>query len=210
MAAPAFSWTGFYIGGNVGVGRSSTTFTDEATAGPDIFGATGRHDTFVGGGQVGYNWQFNPNWVVGIEAAVSGGKFDQTAAVVDPFGFTRNLVSSVKTIWDVAGRFGYANNSWLFYGKGGYAGTRLDLSVNTPAVGPVTQAVSSNSVSGFVAGGGIEYGLTRNWIVGVEYDYYGFRNSDRLAVNTLGFGPQNFRSISANVQTVTGRVSYKF
>ncbi|MFZ0528213.1 MAG: outer membrane beta-barrel protein [Xanthobacteraceae bacterium] len=194
MAAPAFSWTGFYIGGNVGFGRSSTTFTDEAP-GLLTFSGTARNDTFVGGGQIGYNWQFNPNWVVGVEATVNGGKFDQTAVVVDSFGITRNQVSSVKTIWDVAGRFGYANNNWLFYGKGGYAGTRLDLSVNTPAAGPGTEAASSNSVSGFVAGAGIEYGLTQNWIVGVEYDYYGFRNSDQLAVNTPIAGLQNFRSI---------------
>ncbi|MGB6508046.1 MAG: hypothetical protein WBF07_07865, partial [Xanthobacteraceae bacterium] len=58
-----------------------------------------------------------------------------------------------------------------------------------------TEAASSNSVSGFVAGAGIEYGLTQNWIVGVEYDYYGFRNSDQLAVNTPIAGLQNFRSI---------------
>jgi hypothetical protein len=66
MAAPAFSWTGFYIGGNVGVGRSSTTFTDEATAGPDIFGATGRHDTFVGR---------RPGWLQLVIQSQLGGRY---------------------------------------------------------------------------------------------------------------------------------------
>ena len=211
IAAPAYyNWTGFYIGGNVGYGRSSVTYTNEFPLNPGSFSGTAHDNSFVGGGQIGYNWQFNPNWVLGIEANVIGVKFDQTASVVDSFGNARNLVSSVKTIWDVAGRLGYASNNWLFYGKGGYARTQLDLNLNTPIVGPATQAASSNSVSGFLAGAGIEYGLTQNWIVGVEYDYYGFRNQDQLRVNIPPTGTANFRSISANVQTVTARLNYKF
>jgi len=211
LASPVFSWTGFYIGGNVGYGRSSVTFTVDAPLVPASGTGTAHNSSFVGGGQIGYNWQFNPNWMLGIEANVIGGKFDQTTTVIDSAGATRNLISSVKTIWDVAGRLGYASNNWLFYGKGGYAQTSLALSLISPASVPAgVQGSSSNSVSGFVAGAGIEYGLTRNWIVGIEYDYYGFRNHDQLGVNLPVLGTFNFRSIGASVQTVTGRVSYKF
>ncbi|MEH2546854.1 outer membrane immunogenic protein [Bradyrhizobium sp. AZCC 2262] len=75
LANPVYNWTGFYIGGNVGYswGRSASTlwFTD---AGATVSSANTRNDMngVIGGGQLGYNWQFDNKWVFGLEADFQG------------------------------------------------------------------------------------------------------------------------------------------
>ncbi len=64
VLAPAFSWTGFYVGGHVGYGWASSRYNDFTAAfGPASINANG----FLGGVQAGYNWQMN-NFVFGVEA----------------------------------------------------------------------------------------------------------------------------------------------
>src|SRR5580704_8247233 len=85
MMAPVFSWTGFYIGGNLGGAWSNTTITDS------LFGlnfSNGNNAVFVAGGQAGFNYQFGNNFVAGVE-----GDFDWAAnnhntvtGVVGPLG----------------------------------------------------------------------------------------------------------------------------
>ncbi len=64
---PVFSWTGFYLGANVGGAWSNSTITDNVT------GASLSTDNsgFIGGGQVGFNYQVN-NWVFGVEWDIDG------------------------------------------------------------------------------------------------------------------------------------------
>jgi len=75
--AAVYNWTGFYVGGNLGYswGRSSGigTFSD-ATSGAVLSSSTNRFnmDGVIGGGQVGYNWQVDPKWVLGLEADIQG------------------------------------------------------------------------------------------------------------------------------------------
>jgi len=74
--APVWSWTGFYIGGHLGGAWSSESAT---VAG---FGAGGIDPSgFIAGGQIGYNWQFHPNWVVGVEGDISWTNADATKTV---------------------------------------------------------------------------------------------------------------------------------
>ena len=77
---PGFSWTGFYVGGNAGYGWGRANATYVAPGGPNGFppqdqgpisaNGSGSLDPigFVGGAQIGYNWQFAPTWVLGVEA----------------------------------------------------------------------------------------------------------------------------------------------
>jgi len=113
-AAP--SWEGFYLGANLGysVGR------EEAH---DVFALSGGAGTFsesesfpvgpegpIGGGQIGYNWQVSPNWVLGLEADLdASGQRDS----VCPFACF--LTASQKLSWlsTVRGRVGYAQDGWL-------------------------------------------------------------------------------------------------
>src|ERR1700746_1877462 len=80
--APVYSWTGFYVGGNVGVswGRAVTDFNAapvilDTNAGlisiPGFVGSSQADPIgIIGGGQIGYNWQFSPTWVAGLEADI--------------------------------------------------------------------------------------------------------------------------------------------
>src|SRR6476661_10425301 len=80
MMAPAaipFTWTGLYVGAHVGWGNShvnsqgidSTGFTAFNTGSANVSG-------LVFGGQLGYNWQFAPQWIVGVEGMISGSSFN--------------------------------------------------------------------------------------------------------------------------------------
>jgi outer membrane immunogenic protein len=100
VAAPVYSWTGFYVGGNVGAswGHASTDIAGSGTQisfistppfvnPPATFAdsQTQRLNGVIGGGQVGYNYQFNPRWVLGFEADIQGSGERGSNAFVDPF-----------------------------------------------------------------------------------------------------------------------------
>src|SRR5689334_22277293 len=65
-AVPVFTWTGFYVGVNAGVGFNNGNDNDIVFGGTTIFGDSNDDASFVGGGQVGYNYQFG-SFVVGVE-----------------------------------------------------------------------------------------------------------------------------------------------
>src|SRR5436190_2670666 len=75
-AAPLWSWTGFYLGAHLGGawGSEDVTATGFGVGSLDPRG-------FIGGGQVGYNWQFHPNWVVGVEGDFSATNADASKTV---------------------------------------------------------------------------------------------------------------------------------
>src|ERR1700759_4694950 len=80
---PAFNWSGFYLGVNVGYswGSSSTSETiSRFGSGAPLFNSTPRNDVngVIGGGQVGYNWQAS-NWLFGLEADIQGSSERGTA-----------------------------------------------------------------------------------------------------------------------------------
>src|SRR3954463_5026811 len=79
MVAPVYNWTGFYAGLNAGYGwgRQTTTFGGIAAG-----SISERADGFIGGGQIGYNWQTPANWVFGVEADIQGSGMKRTTGSV--------------------------------------------------------------------------------------------------------------------------------
>src|SRR5436190_12824623 len=126
VPAPVFTWTGCYIGGNIGWGWGRDTVSipnlAETTGVPELAGVslpsvTGDTKGVVGGGQVGCNYQFAPNWVVGIEgdgeAADIKGDVTESVSFTDPRTGAPNTVTGTahaKTKWieSVTGRVGWA------------------------------------------------------------------------------------------------------
>lgn len=76
VLAPVWNWTGFYIGANGGYGwgGANTTITPFASVFPTVaFGSFSQNvDGGLGGGQIGYNWQVDPKWLIGLEADIQG------------------------------------------------------------------------------------------------------------------------------------------
>ncbi len=211
-----FSWTGLYIGGNLGWawGHSSwctdATVTTCATAAP-LDRISESPSGLVGGAQFGFRWQAPSNFVLGIEGMFDA--LDMKTLAADPNGPVfagRTRSTTFDDIASVTGQLGYAWGKTLLYGKGGWAETTLQLDANNLAGFDLN---GSQWVQGWTAGGGLEYMILQNVSVGVEYDYYRFNPSNMLGlVNTggitIGCSFCNFGN--TNVQTLTGRLNFKF
>jgi outer membrane immunogenic protein len=155
----AWSWTGFYVGANAGWAGSTDAVTNHGTdsgAGGlgtslllgGIPGAINLNQTgFIGGGQVGYNWQVAPTWVVGIEADFQGADAKGSNAFTFLGGpgilpITTTFTRELDWLGTLRGRFGYLwFPSLLFYGTGGLAYGQNKI--GTTAVCSVDSAVSS-------------------------------------------------------------------
>jgi outer membrane immunogenic protein len=111
-APPPFSWTGFYLGGNIGGAWAHRDVTDTFFLGD--FGNGNNNGVFIGGGQVGYNWQVGYA-VLGIEADFDGAANNNNTRTVGIVQVTSNN----RWITTLAARFGLTNGPWLFYGKAG-------------------------------------------------------------------------------------------
>jgi outer membrane immunogenic protein len=156
-----YNWTGFYIGGNIG----------GAFAGNDsLQGSNGR---FMGGVQAGFDYQFAPNWVVGIEAQYDWLANNNNNGVLFPA--TGSVVTANNNqLGSVTGRFGYTWGPALLYAKGGYA-WRDSNNFNVVTAGvPVGFTTDGNHRDGYTVGAGLEYMFAPNWSAKLEYQYYNF------------------------------------
>jgi opacity protein-like surface antigen len=195
----ATNWTGFYVGGFVGVdyGTSDVRF-------PTFFNDGNKIWTFgpLGGGQIGYNYQIN-KWVFGAEAdaGAAGIRGSRTCGLTNNLLvaglFTPNVYDcSTSENWLVTAtaRIGYAWERTLFYAKAGAAFTNESVfancifnPANPPPVCNNPAGVQSNgfnggtSHAGWTIGYGTEFDLGKNWSAKAEYDYIDFGRKSFLA-----------------------------
>lgn len=209
---PVFSFTGFYIGAQVGYEFGRGTRPGSG------FGDTGTNsrDGVIGGGHIGYNFStqslpifgsvFNSfgsalggsGVVLGIEGDVDGTTAQRTFAFNTFSDTNREEIQG-----SVRGRLGVAFNRFLVYGTGGAAfGDIRDTYVGF--AGGVDRF--SRTRVGYTAGGGIEYAVTNNVILGAEYRYTDFGTYTDGLVNAA-VGTVRHRATDNRVQ---GRISYKF
>jgi len=169
----AYSWTGCYVGGNVGGVWVNKEWFSQLPGDPSFGQSFGSHDanSWLGGVQAGCNYQVG-NWVFGIQ-----GDYDWTNAsgsnvnAIFP-GLTDS--SEIKSISSVTGRVGYAWDRFLGYIKGGGAWEKDSYTVvGDPGGGPII-GTGSETRSGWTVGIGGEYAFTNNLTGFVEYDWYGF------------------------------------
>jgi len=162
---PFFTWTGFYAGAHIGVGWSDGD-------------GSGNSSGFVGGGQVGFNYQIN-QWVLGLEADIAGTTIGDSVSVAVP-GAVVTGSGSLDWVSTLAPRIGYAFDRWLVYGKfgGAWAHGSGSVSVNGIQVVSVDQ-----TVSGWVLGVGTEYALRDNWTAKIEYNMMDFGSDGPFADN---------------------------
>jgi outer membrane immunogenic protein len=211
---PVFSWTGWYIGGNIGYGWGESTSPDVTsnlfTFAPGTFPSLSPKG-FIGGGQIGYNWQINPSWVIGLEADFQGADIKASGSNLVTNGLiVTNASLSEKLDFLGTGRvrLGYAAGNWLFYGSGGVAYGNVKSTINF--LDGIFAGSRSETRVGWAAGGGVNYALTPNWIVGVDYLHYDLGHTSVTAVdNVVGlFSVTASQNVAGDI--VRGVINYKF
>ena len=210
VPVPAYSWTGFYAGVNVGGAWSSDDIVWDAN--PAAFGigftpvlnqsGTGTINAagVTAGGQAGFNYQVSPMWLLGVEADINCTDLSKSRTVfVPPPGTPGTFVtSSFESKWlaTVRGRVGIlAAPQLLLYGTGGaaFANVRTSDFAFFAFDGSTNSAAASTTRTGWTAGGGLEWGFAANWSAKVEYLY--------VDLGTVSY-------ISPNTATVTATINH--
>jgi outer membrane immunogenic protein len=173
LQAQSFSWTGFYIGADVGGAWSNIQSNGFGTS-----NASG----IIGGLYAGYNWQLAPQWLIGIEGDSSW--TDLNAAIG---------AGDVKWLGSLRGRIGFTPSStMLLYFTGGAAWGTIDNAGFNSFSGSAHQ-----TKSGWVIGGGVEWApWANNWLVRAEYLNYNFTG---LAVGPLGGSDATINEVRAGL-----------
>jgi opacity protein-like surface antigen len=214
-APPAVhDWTGVYIGGNFGgawSGLSPANFSD--TLGSSFTAATNLQ--YLGGGQIGVNYQFSNQFVVGAEAMFDWLPGTQLSPITatDPTGAVAANIPNVseRSLATATGRLGYAWDRVLLYAKGGGAW----VGANSPAISVGGVPASFASVSnpngfGYTAGLGVEWAFTNDWSLRFEYDYVGLPSqSYTVAAGTPTFGGDVITLNDRSLSIATAAINYK-
>jgi outer membrane immunogenic protein len=172
---PVFSWTGFYIGGEIGYGWGEESDDLRAITGYplDSFGVSGA----IGGIKAGYNQQINA-LVLGVEADIEasgiqgskGGTFTHEGTGVGSLSMHNTWQSSLRA------RAGVAFDRLLVYGTGGLAiaDDRESFYVNDPFYSAPWAGSQTNTLYGWTIGAGIEYAIDNHWSLSGEVRYADF------------------------------------
>ena len=235
-APPVMSWTGFYVGANAGGAWSGNN-----SGNLQVYGGTpalsvipvGRqvsnsYGGFLGGGQVGYNYQLMQSFVIGAEADIQGmagsaGTANFTGAS-SANGVTYTTIgktsSNLQYIGTVRGRVGYlVMPTLLAYGTAGFAYGGVSSNVwlatgGTDSSGGGGSLSYSNTQAGWTAGGGLEWMFLPNWSAKAEYLYYslsnGYASTGVTDTNTAAWGYGVGASRSYNGNIVRAGVNYHF
>ncbi len=180
VMAPAPTWTGCYIGGNIG-----GAFGHASATSPDIGGEISSNGSgFAGGGQIGCDYQFAGPWVIGFRNMYDWTSNKRSGTLVDTAGDT--FVANFNNQWfdTLTGRLGYAvAPSWLLYFQGGAAWGHTSTNITFDGV-QVGQ--TSKTRTGWTIGGGAEWMFAPQWSVFLEANYmdFGSRNASLDPVTT--------------------------
>lgn len=245
VAEPVYGWTGFYIGANGGYGWKDPTVSYAPNDPGSVAGCTGfalatcippaSFNTRGGlaGGQIGYNWQISPNWLVGVEtdfdwAQINGsGTSNFSLFSYGPGAFT--ATETVRSLGTFRGRIGFIPVApLLIYGTGGLAYGNVSKSAVMPGssfgfggnsiggfsygCGTVTGLVncfngaSSQTMVGWTAGAGGEYKLSSNLSLKAEYLYVNLGHAAINTTATFAFGGTSPASFMANFGSVSFNV----
>ena len=211
MATP---WTGCYIGGNVGGGWSRIRETSISVAGVPLVSDFGRSEgtDVIGGAQIGCDYQFAGNFVVGIQGMFDFADIRSTHILpAFPTFFTENRT---KDVFTVTGRVGYLfAPQVLAYVKGGGAWARIDTThfATVPPPTIVSEFATGQDRTGWTVGGGLEWMFAPGWSVFGEYNYMDFGRKDiAFIAGPATVGAPDIVSTRLTIQQALVGVNYKF
>jgi outer membrane immunogenic protein len=225
MVAPpvvVYNWTGCYIGGNVGGGWARTEQTQIAKVGgpliiPNNDFGTSDSNNVIGGAQIGCDYQFAGNWVVGVQGMFDFGTIHSSHNVPTAFpGFPVGAFVSenrIKDVFTATGRVGYLfAPQVLGYVKGGGAWTRVDHIFNgTIPTFFLSESATGVDRQGWTVGGGLEWMFAPGWSVFGEFNYmdFGLKNIAFIAGPATVGAPDIVRT-RLTMETALVGVNYKF
>lgn len=238
--APVYNWTGFYIGGTAGgAWTKADVGLDTVNGAPALYrpGHIPALNAFgspslsgskaIFGGKIGFNKQWN-SYVAGLEGDFSSFRFNKSASATGnpftsppAFAFgSAEFNTNVSTNWlaTVRARAGYAVDRVFFYATAGAAFAKVDFSNTYHAFSPGGRGFDDEATSasktkvGWVAGGGIDYALTTNWIVSAEYLHVDLGSIETSGLATTGGAANATFNFSTKLKSdiVRGGIAYKF
>ena len=208
---PIFTWTGVYVGAQIGYAWGTTDINLGDNFG-DFISFSENNNGVIGGAHVGYNLQLS-QWVIGLEGDVDGSSLSKTVSntlVIDNFLVPLSASANLNVQGSIRGRLGYAWDRLLLYATGGVAFGGFNGSIDSP--------FGYNSISttrvGWTVGGGLEYAVTNNWSIRAEYRYTQFGHSTVFANDAFALPIATAVGASGNIKFNENRVqvgvSYKF
>jgi outer membrane immunogenic protein len=216
-AAPAFTWTGFYVGAQAGYGWGNDESKPVLGGIVVTDGVFGEYDTdgFVGGVHAGYNHQIG-NFVLGLEGDIEAADLSGGRTLANPAlpGISLSFGTSIDWQGSLRARAGFAADRALFYVTGGLAYANIANTYTVTAAGgnilgltPGTYPVSFDDTQwGWTLGTGVEYAFTSNLTARVEYRYTRFDSFENRLVDVAGIGLEQ----EPDFHTARIGVSYKF
>ena len=231
---PVFNWNGFYVGAYAGAAWMDQANSSDPCQIPSIFGActigvNGNYTlapnalydmspSFIGGGRVGFNWQPTPYTLFGLENDIGYLQL-KGSATIDPAPGGLNDVVAHTTLgnWYDAftARLGAVDGHAMFYVKGGGVAVKYNTGI-TDNIGVTLNTNTSKTLTGWAAGGGIEYAIDMHWSVRAEYLVLGVaRDVTDCGNRVVGGVPDTsapFCSLThtPDVQTITLGLNYRF
>lgn len=231
VVAPAFSWTGFYVGAHAGYGWGRTEFSNsydiEFPDSYDYLGlgsADARYDAdgWLAGGQIGFNYQID-QLVIGVEADASWANIkgngtysfynDQDVLVSMCVKQGDACQTEIDALGTITARLGVAYDRALFYVKGGAAWASVSYRSGYTDADPAFSYRDTVDETrwGWTIGGGVEYAFADNWSVKVEYNYIDL-GDDTV---TFDYRPDDYvnphrATVDQTVQIVKAGINYRF
>lgn len=232
--APAFDWNGFYVGAYAGAAWMDQATTSDpcslaaaafcAANGTGIFNGVppATYDmgsSFTGGGTVGYNWQPTPYTLIGLENDF--GYLHLKGSIIQnppPLGRNDTVATTKLGDWYDAytARIGAVDGHAMFYVKGGGVSVKYATGVvDTNAAGTTINTTTTKTLSGWAAGGGVEYGMDMHWSVKAEYLVLGVARNVNNCGTAFLFGVTPLATLCStthtpDVQMITVGLNYRF
>ena len=213
-AACCNTWSGFYFGVNAGYGWGDAEWQFQPPG--NFFGPAGTTfstDPRVGlvGGHAGVLIQ-RGHFVAGIEVSYDAAWLKDTVVGPVPVFPNDTFKTEINDLLLIVGRLGVAMNNFLLYGKAGFASSNVELSglSGVPVAGVTFN--KDERLTGWTVGAGLEWMLSSNIILGVEYNYVHLDNEAfnlRTGGTVVGL-PVLVNLDDVAIHTVMGRLSYKF
>lgn len=200
---PVYSWTGCYIGANIGGAFGHGSVTENITGAQ----VSANNSGFTGGGQIGCDYEFSNGFVIGARNMFNGMTNSKSKTFpVGAFG-GGTAVANFNNNWfdTLTARLGYAvRPDILLYFQGGAAWADMNTNVTYNS----TQFNSSGIRSAWTIGGGVEWMFAPHWSTFLEYNYMDFGSKN---INVTGTGATIYPvALKGYEQTVLAGVNWRF